>query len=135
MAGTTFRTRLSLRLAVAAAGALWTATLAYLAQFPGVTPRTLLSAAAFVALFAFFSVLYERRAIIVTGEGIVLRRLGRRLRVPFEEIAGIEVRRSIAGRSYEVRTRGGLVRFSSLVSHHGELFELLRARARLQRRR
>lgn len=135
MAGTTFRTRLSLRLAVAAAGALWTSTLAYLAQFPQVTPRTLLSAAAFVALFGFFSVHYERLAIIVTGEGIVVRRLGRRLGVRFEEIAGIEVRRSIAGRSYEVRTRGGPIRFSSLVSRHGELFELLLDRARLQRRR
>jgi len=135
MAGTTFRTRLSLRVAVAAAGALWASTLAYLAQFPQVAPRTLLSAAAFVVLFAFFSVHYERLAIIVTGEGIVFRRLGRRLRIGFEEIAGIEVRRSIAGRSYEVRTRGGLIRFSSLVSHHGELFELLLDRARLQRRR
>ncbi len=135
MAGATFRTRLSLRLAVAAAGALWTATLAWLAQFPQVAPRTLLSAAAFVALFAFFSAHYERRAIIVTTDGIVLRRLGRGRRVPFDEIAGIEVRRSLAGRSYEVWTREGLVRFSSLVSHHRELFELLLARARLQRRR
>ncbi len=135
MRGTTFRTRSSLRLAVAAAGALWTSTLAYLAQFPEVAPRTLLSAAAFVALFGFFSVHYERRAIIVTRDGIVLRRLGPVVRVRFEEIAGIEVRRSLAGRSYEVRTRDGLVRFSSLVSRHGELFELLRERARLERRR
>lgn len=135
MAGATFRTRLSLRLAVAAAGALWTATLAYLSRFPEVAPRTLLSAAAFVALFAFFSVHYEMRAIVVTGEGIVFRRLGRRVWVRFEEIAGIEVRRSIAGRSYEVRTREGPVRFSSLVSRHGELFQLLLDRARLQRRR
>ena len=135
MPGTTFRTRLSLRLAVAAAGAFWTSTLAYLAQFPQVAPRTLLSAAAFVALFAFFTIHYERRAIIVTGEGIVFRQLGTRRRVRFEEIAGIVVRSSIAGRSYELRTSEGLIRFSSLVSHHGELFELLLARARLQRRR
>jgi hypothetical protein len=134
MAGTTFRTRLSLRVAVAAAGALWASTLVFLAQFPEVAPRTLLSAAGFAALFAVFSARYERLAITITREGIDFRSLGKRLGVRFDEIVGIEVRRSVAGRSYEIRTPRGRLRFSSLVARDRELFELLRQGAGLQRR-
>ena len=53
--------------------------------------------------------------------------------VPFEDIERIVVRDGPAGRLYAVVTRRGLIRFSSLLDHHRELFEVLREQAGLAR--
>ncbi len=133
MAGArTYRTRLALRLSVMAAAAIWAATLLLLVQYPEVTPRTLLSATAFLVFFVLFSAYYDRLAITVTGDGIVVSRMWRRFAVRFEEILRIEVRVGVAGTIYQVLTRRGLVHFSSLFARHRELFDLLRDKAGLQ---
>ncbi len=136
MAGpSTYRTRLSLRVAVALAGALWMATLAFLAQHPEVAPQTLLSAAAFATFFALSGAHYDRLAITLTAEGIVFHRIGRHVPVRYDEITRITVRSGLAGTFYEVVTRRGPIRFSSLLAHHRELCDALRQRARLERHR
>jgi hypothetical protein len=127
--------RLPLRLAVMMAAAFWASTVALLVQHSGaVAPRTLLSASGFLVFFLVFSAHYGRMAITVTGEGIVVSRVFGSLPVPFEDIVGIEVHRSLAGTVYEVLTRRGLVHFTSLLARHRELFDLLLERAQLQRR-
>ncbi len=135
MAGArTYRTRLPLRVAVMAAALVWAGTLALLVQFPDVAPRTLWSATAFLVFFIVFSAYYDRLAITVTGDGIVVSRLWNRVPVRFEDILRIEVHQGFAGTMYDVLTRRGLVQFSSLFARHQELFDLLLEKAELQRR-
>ena len=130
----TFRTRLPLRIAVALAACVWAAALLVLLRVPGVETRLVLGAGAFVAFFAAFSVVYGRTAITVTPDGIVATTPFRRVPVPFEEILQIVVRDGVGGRVYSVLTRRGPFHFTSLFSHHRELFELLRERAQLRTR-
>ncbi len=130
-----YRTCVGVRLAVLAAAAVWAAMLGLLARLPSVAPQSRLSAAAFLVFFALFSMYYGRLAIAVTGEGIVVSRFLRRLLpVPFEDILGIEVRKALGGTFYDVLTRRGLVRFSSLLARHRELFRLILEKADLERR-
>jgi hypothetical protein len=129
----TYRTRLPLRLAVLLAGLLWGVLLVVLLGAPGTDVRTLLSAAAFTAFFAAFSLVYGRTSITVTPEGIVAATPFRRRPVRFEDILQIVVQDGLGGRVYAVFTRRGLVRFTSLFARHRELFETLLDRAELRR--
>lgn len=130
----TYRTRLALRLAVAAAAVVWAAAFVALLGAPGVEPRLVAGAGAFVAFFAAFSVVYGRTSITVTQEGIVARTPFRRRPVRFEDILLIVVRDGLGGRVYSVLTRRGPVHFTSLFARHRELFELLLERADLRPR-
>ncbi len=130
----TYRTRLPLRIAVAAAAALWGAVLVALLRLPVADPRSVLGAGAFAAFFAVFTLVYGRTSITVTRDGIVAATALRRRPVPFDDILEIVVLDGLAGRMYAVFTRRGLVRFTSLFARHRELFELLLRRAELSRR-
>ncbi len=127
----TFRTRLLLRLAVGAAAALWGGVLGLLLGMPGAEAHTILGAAGFVAFFLAFSFVYGRTWIAVLPEGIVSATPFRIRPVRFEDILEIVVQDGLAGRVYAVFTRRGIVQFTSLFSHHRELFELLLDRAHL----
>lgn len=127
----TYRTRLALRLAVGAAAAVWTGILVVLVRLPGAELRAILGATSFVAFFLAFSFVYGRTWITVLPDGIVAATPFRIRPVRFEDIEGIVVQDGLAGRVYEVFTRGGLVKFTSLFARHRELFELLLERARL----
>ncbi len=131
MAGRTFRTRLVLRAAIWAAGALWAAILAVLVTLPGAERQSILSAAAFVAFFAAFGFVHGRTWIAVTAEGIVASSPLRVVRVAFAEIERIVVLDGVTGRLYALSTRRGPVRFTSLLARHRELFALLVERAGL----
>lgn len=127
-----YRTRLWLRVAVAAAGVLWAAVLVVLLLSPGAEARAIFGAAAFFAFFATFSFVYLRTFIAVNRDGIVASTPLRGPRpVPFGDIVEIVVQDGLAGRVYAVFTRAGLVHFTSLFARHVELFELLRERADL----
>jgi hypothetical protein len=130
----TYRTRLPLRIAVAAAAALWSGVLALLLGAPGVEPRAVVGAGAFVAFFAAFSFVYGRTWIAVTPDGIVAATPFRVRPVAFDEILEIVVQDCLAGRVYAVFTRRGLIRFTSMFARHGELFQLLLERAHLSPR-
>jgi hypothetical protein len=130
-----YRTRLPLRVAVALAAALWGAVLLVLLASPQTELRTTLSAAAFTAFFATFTVVYGRTSITVTPEGIVAASPLRTRPVPFEDILEVVVQDGLGGRVYAVFTRRGLVRFTSLFARHRELFETLLERAELRRTR
>jgi hypothetical protein len=128
----TFRTRLPLRIAVLLAAALWGGVLAALLGARGsAEPQAVLGAAAFLALFAGFSFAYGRTWITVTAGGLVAATPFRVRPVPFDDIEEIVVQDGLAGRAYAIVTRRGLVRFTSLLDHHRELFEVLLEQARL----
>jgi hypothetical protein len=130
----TYRTRLSLRIAVALAAAFW-AGMAVLLARAGSPPAAVLGAAGFAAFFAASLLVYERSSITVTGDGIVAASPLRRTLVPFAEILQIVVRDGPGGRAYAILTRRGLFRFTSLFGRHRELFELLLDRSELAPRR
>jgi hypothetical protein len=131
----TYRTRLSLRVAMFAAAALWAAVLAALAHFPGAPFGTVLSAVAFLAFFIAFGAHYDRMSIVVTPEGLVFHSVFRRLPVRWDDILRVEVHPGLAGPLYAVLTRRGLVQFSGLLARHRELFQVLLERAGLARSR
>jgi hypothetical protein len=133
-AARTYRTRLALRIAVAAAAAFWGAVLVVLLRFPGTEGRTVLGAAAFTAFFAAFTFVYGRTSITVTADGIVAASPFRTRPVRFEEILQVTVLDGLAGRVYAVITRRGLVQFTSLFARHRELFETILDRAGLSPR-
>jgi hypothetical protein len=130
----TYRTRLPLRIAVAAAAVFWAAVLVALAGAPGIELRVVVSAGAFSLFFVAFTIVYGKTSITVTSDGIVAATPLRRVRVRFDEILQIVVRDGVGGRVYSVLTRRGPVHFTSLFSRHRELFELLLERADLRTR-
>lgn len=135
MGGTrTYRTRLPLRIAVAAAAVFWAVVLVALAGAPGIELRVVVSAGAFSLFFVAFTVVYGKTSITVTSDGIVAATPLRRVGVRFDEILQIVVRDGVGGRVYSVLTRRGPVHFTSLFSRHRELFELLLERADLRTR-
>lgn len=135
MGGTrTYRTRLALRIAVAAAAVFWAVVLVALAGAPGIELRVVVSAGAFSLFFVAFTVVYGKTSITVTSDGIVAATPLRRVGVRFDEIVQIVVRDGVGGRVYSVLTRRGPVHFTSLFSRHRELFELLLERADLRAR-
>lgn len=130
----TYRTRLPLRIAVAAAAVFWAVVLVALAGAPGIELRVVVSAGAFSLFFVAFTVVYGKTSITVTSDGIVAATPLRRVGVRFDEILQIVVRDGVGGRVYSVLTRRGPVHFTSLFSRHRELFELLLERADLRAR-
>jgi hypothetical protein len=129
----TFRARLSLRLALAAAAVVWAAALAALAFLPGAPWASVASALAFLAFFLCYSAHYGRMAVVVRPDGVVFRSVFRQLRVTWDEILKVEVRVGLAGTLYAVLTRRGCVQFSSLLARHRELCQLMLDRAGLVR--
>jgi hypothetical protein len=127
----TYRTRLSLRLAVALAAAFWAGMLTVLVRAPGTPASAVVGAAGFALFFVASYVLYARSSITVTPDGIVAASPLRRRPVPFDEIVEIVVRDGLGGRVYAVFTRRGLVQFTSLFGRHRELFETLLERSSL----
>jgi hypothetical protein len=134
MEGRTYRTRLSLRVAVAFAGAFWVAIALALVRAPGTAPGAVLGAAAFAVFFAVSWFAYQRSWIAVTPDGIVASSPLRRRPVPFDDILQIVVRDCLGGRVYAVFTRRGLVQFTSMFARHRELFETLLERSALSPR-
>jgi hypothetical protein len=131
----TYRTRLSLRIAVGLAAAFWAGMALVLVRAPGSPLSAALGAAGFAAFFVASLVVYERWSITVTRDGIVASSPLRRKPVRFDEILEIVVRDGLGGRAYAVVTRRGLVRFTSLFARHAELFEMLLERSDLSPRR
>lgn len=134
MEARTFRTRLTLRIAVLLAAALWGGVLAVLLRAPGAAePQAVAGATAFLLFFAAFSFAYGRTWIAVTPGGVVASTPFHVRPVPFGEIERIVVQDGLAGRAYAVVTRRGLIRFNCLFDHHRELFETLLERTGLSR--
>ncbi len=127
----TYRTRLSLRLAMTAAAAFWAVVVGALAHFPGAPFGTVLSAVAFLAFFVVAGAHYDRMAIVVTPDGVLFRSFFRRVPVRWDDILRVEVHPGLAGTLYAVATRRGLVQFTSLLARHRELFQVMLERARL----
>jgi hypothetical protein len=121
----TFRTRLSLRLAVVVAAGLWAAALALVAANPETGLRSAIIALGFLIFFIGSIAHYELTAIEVGSDGMVVRGAFRNVHVRFDEIQNLVIHRSLAGTLYAVLTRRGLVRFSSLFGGHRELADLL----------
>ena len=117
------------------AAAFWAAVLAALARFPGAPASAVLSATAFLAFFVVYSAVYDRTAIVVGPEGVVFRGVLRRIPVRWDEILRVEVHTGAAGTLYAVLTRRGLVRFTSVLARHRELFQILLDRGALARLR
>lgn len=129
-----YRTRLPLRIAVVLAACAWAAALAVLLRAPGPDARLVAGAAGLVVFFLASAVVYGRKSITVTGEGIVAASAFGRRPVPWDDILQIVVRDGLGGREYAVVTRRGQVHFTSLIARHRELFEVLRDRAGLRTR-
>jgi hypothetical protein len=127
----TYRTRRSLRVAVALAAAFWAAMAAVLAAAPGTSSAAVAGAAALSAFFTAAWVVYARSSVTVTEDGLVAASPLRRRRVPFEDVLRIVVRDGLGGRVYAVFTRRGVVQFTSLFARHRELFETLLERSDL----
>jgi hypothetical protein len=129
-----YRTWLPLRIAVALAACVWAGAVVLVLRLPGADTRLLVSCAGLVLFFAASAVIYGRKSITVTGEGIVAASAFRRRPVAWEDILQVVVRDGLGGREYAVVTRRGAVHFTSLIARHRELFELLRERAGLRAR-
>ena len=128
-----YRTRLPLRIAVVLAACVWAAALALLLRL-GADPRLVAGSAALVLFFGASAVVYDRKSITVTGDGIVAASAFRRLSVAWDDILHAAVRDGLGGREYALVTRRGPVHFTSLIARHRELFELLLERAQLRAR-
>ncbi len=131
----TYRTRLSLRIAMMVAAAFWGAVLAALARFPDAPPGTVLSALAFLAFFVAFTAHYDRMSIVVLPDGVVFRSFFRRLPLGWDDILEVQVHTGVAGTLYAVWTRQGRIQFTSLLARHRELCQVLLERAGLTPRR
>lgn len=129
----TYRTRLSLRLALTAAAAVWAVALFALAWFPEAPATSVAAALAFLAFFVAYAVHYARVAVEVRSDGVVFRSSFKQVSVGWDEILKVEVRAGFAGTLYAVMTRRGLVQFSSLLARHRELCDLMLDRAGLVR--
>jgi hypothetical protein len=131
LAPETFRPWVALRTVVMAAATLWIAVFVALAAMQGATLSSFFSAAFFVALFTAGSYFYNRLAFTVTDSGLTVRSVAMERTVPFEAILRVDVFRGMLGTSYAVRTRLGLLTFSSLLAGHQRLCDLIVRRARL----
>jgi hypothetical protein len=134
-ASRTYRTRRSLRIAVALAALFWAGMVVAVLRLPGGRTLPTAGAAGFAAFFAWAYLLYARTWIAVGPRGLVASTLRGRRPVPFEDILEIVVRDGLAGRVVAVLTRRGLVHFTSLLERHRELLETLLDRTALAPRR
>jgi hypothetical protein len=129
--GRTYRTRRSVRFAVALAALFWAGMTVAVLRLPGERALPAAGAAGFVAFFVWAYLLYARTWISIGPRGIVSSTLLARRPVPFEDILEIVVREGLAGTVVAVFTRRGLVHFTSLLERHRELLEKLLERADL----
>lgn len=129
--GRTYRTRRSLRVAVALAALFW-AGMALAALRAGAGWGAAAGAAGFAAFFAGAYALYARTWISVGPRGIVSSSLLARRLVPFEDVLQIVVRDGLGGRVVALFTRRGLVQFTSFLERHRDLLEELLERTRLE---
>ena len=127
----TFRPWAALRTVVMAADTLWIGVFVALALMQGATRQAFLSAAFFVSLFSTSSSFYNRLAFTVSELGLTVRTLAQEKTVSFDDILRVDVLPGFLGTSYSVRTRGGLLSFSSLLAGHQRLCDLIVRRARL----
>jgi hypothetical protein len=127
----TFRPWRALRTVVMAADTLWIAVLFALAIMQGATKSAMLSALFFVVLFSACSFFYNRLAFTISEAGLTVRSLSMERTVSFDDILRVDVLPGIIGTSYAVRTRLGSLTFSSLLSGHQRLCDLIVRRARL----
>jgi len=131
LAPETFRPWMALRTVVMGAATLWIAVFVALSVMQGATRSAFFSAAFFVCLFTAGSYFYNRLAFTVTDNGLTVRTVAMERTVPFEAILRVDVIRGVLGTSYAVRTRVGLLTFSSLLAGHQRLCDLIVRRARL----
>jgi hypothetical protein len=127
----TFRPWMALRTVVMAADTLWIVVLFALAVMQGATKSSVFSALFFVALFTACSIFYNRLAFTISESGLTVRTLAMEKTVSFEDILRVDVLPGLIGTSYAVRTRLGSLTFSSLLSGHQRLCDLIVRRARL----
>ena len=130
----TYRTRLALRIACAAAALFWAGICVAVLRTPAAGASAALAAAGFSAFFVASYLLYARTWIAVGPDGLVASSPLRRRPVPFEDVLRIVVRDGLAGRVYAVFTRRGVVLFTSLTARHRELFETIVERSGLAER-
>ncbi|HEX9241850.1 MAG TPA: hypothetical protein VF875_05355 [Anaeromyxobacter sp.] len=133
--GRTYRTRRSLRIAVALAALFWAGMMLAVLRLPGGRALPAAGAAGFAVFFVWSYLLYARTWISVGPRGIVSSTLLARRPVAFEDILEIVVRDGLGGRVVAVFTRRGLVHFTSLLERHRELLETLLERTDLVPRR
>ncbi len=131
LAPETFRTRTLIRTAVLAADSLWVAVFFALMVMRGATASSFLSAAFFIALFTACSMFYHRLAFTVGEAGLMVRTFRDVRLYPYEDILRVDVMPGLVGTSYAVRTRLGLLQFSSLLGGHERLCSLIVRRAGL----
>ena len=127
----TFRPRLMIRTVVLFADTLWIAVFCALLLMRGATQSSFLSAAFFIALFTGCAAFYNRLAYTVGERGLSVRLWAVDRLVPFDDILRVDVLPGFVGTSYAVRTRAGLLTFSSLLSGHERLCSLIVRKARL----
>jgi hypothetical protein len=84
-----------------------------------------LSAAFFILLFSSCAWFYGRLAYTVGERGLTVRTLGNERHIAFQDILGVEVLPGLVGTSYAIRTRRGALQFSSLITGHDRLCELI----------
>ncbi len=125
-----FRPRGVFAAAMAAAGALWVAVLAYLLTFENVPAKTFLSTVFFVVFFVVSLIYYVRTAIYVDAGGVTYRGMVRTLHFSFTDIRKLDV---LPGpvTVYAIRGKDRLIHFTSFFKHHQRLMELLVERAHL----
>jgi hypothetical protein len=131
----TYRTRRSLRIAVALGALFWAGMMVAVLSLPGARALPAAGAAGFAGFFVWSYLLYARTWISLGPRGLVSSTLRGRRPVPFEDILEIIVRDGLGGRVVAVVTRRGLVHFTSLLERHRELLETLLERTDLAPRR
>jgi hypothetical protein len=122
---------MALRTVVLAADTLWIGVFLALAVMQGATQSAFFSAAFFITLFTACSIFYNRLAFTVSEAGLTVRTLASQRTFAFDDILRVDVLPGIIGTSYAVRTRLGSLQFSSLLSGHRRLCNLIVSRARL----
>ena len=127
----TFRPWVALRTVVMAADTLWIGVFLALAVMRGATQSAYFSAAFFIALFTACSLFYNRLAFTVSEAGLTVRSISVEKTLPFDDILRVDVQPGLIGTSYAVRTRLGSLTFSSLLSGHQRLCNLIVDRAGL----
>lgn len=132
----TFRARSLLRAIVLGADTLWIMVLlALITGGSGATPRAVISAFFFIALFTGCSAFYERLTVTVSERSVTVRTFIDEHVVAFADILRVDVLPGLLGTSYSIRTRRGPVRFDSLLEDHQRLCTLIIDRAGLSAQR
>jgi len=126
-----FRPPRWLRASVAAANVFWVAILVLLAAWRAATPQAVCGAGFFIVLFTLLGLFYGRLSAEVSGELLILRGPAGPRSVRLRDIVQVDVRPGLLQTSYEVAHPRGLLEFTSLLSGHRRLLEIIVQRARL----